>query len=114
MAEQTDHATEYYFFTTNIKRFSWKNKSKIVYPNCNSALKPISHGNDLPEEQELEECLNEHERTGSEACESKRGTERCSIKKPILIDQKTLNDLVRDLTRQGWDTRFTFKAVGLA
>ena len=43
--EQTDHATDCYFCLTNIKRFSPKNKSKIVCPNCNSALKPVSHGN---------------------------------------------------------------------
>ena len=46
--EQTDHATECYFCLTGIKRFSWKNKSKVVliYQYCNSALKPVLHRND--------------------------------------------------------------------
>ena len=86
--EQTDHATDCYFCLTNIKRFSRKNKSKIIYPNCNSALKLISHGNDLPvlsssspEELESEESSTEHERTGGEACENEEDTEGCRTKK---------------------------------
>ena len=65
-----------------------KNKSKIVYPNCNSALKPVPHKYDLPvpspsslEELESDESSTEHEKTGSEACESEEGTEGRSIKK---------------------------------
>ena len=103
--EQTDHATDCYFCLTNIKGFSRKNKSKIIYPNCNSALKPVPHGNDLPvpsppslEKQESEESSTEHETTGSEACESEEDTEGCITKKPTLINQSMLNDLVRDLT----------------
>ena len=103
--EQTDHATDCYFCLTNIKGFSRKNKSKIVYPNCNSALKPVPHGNHLPvpsppspEKQQSEESSTEHETTGSEACESEEDTEGCITKKPTLINQSMLNDLVRDLT----------------
>ena len=99
--EQTDHATDCYFCLTNINRFFRKNKSKIVYPNCNSALKPVPRGNDLPvssfpsrKELESEEFSTDHERTGSEACENKEGTEVCSTKKPTLINQSMLNHLV--------------------
>ena len=98
--EQTDHATDCYFCLTNIKGFSRKNKSKIVYPNCNSALKPVPHGNDLPvpsppsPEKQSEESSTEHETTGSEACESEEDTEGCMTKKPTLINQSMLNDLV--------------------
>ena len=46
--EQTDHVIDCYFCLTNIKGFSFKNKPKVVYPNCNSAFKPVSHGNDVP------------------------------------------------------------------
>ena len=60
VAEQTDHATDCYFYLTNIKGFSRKNKVKVVYPNCSSAPKPFPHGNDLsvrlyssPEELEI-------------------------------------------------------------
>ena len=47
---------------------------------------------------ESEEFSTENKTTGSEACENKEGTEGCSIKKPILINESMLNDLVRDLT----------------
>ena len=33
---------------TNIKGFSPKNKSKISYPVCRSAIKPVPHDPDLP------------------------------------------------------------------
>ena len=72
--ERTDHATDCYFCLTNIKGFSRKNKSKTVYPNCSSVLKPDPYGNDLPvsslpspEKLESEESSTEHETTGSEA-----------------------------------------------
>ena len=40
--EQTDHANDCYFCLTNIKEFSRKNKSKIVYPNCNFVTLPLN------------------------------------------------------------------------
>ena len=46
--EPTDHVTVCYFCLTNTKGFSKKNKSKIVYPSCQSALKPVPHGTDIP------------------------------------------------------------------
>ena len=103
--EQTDHATDCYFCLTNIKGFSRKNKSKIVYLICNSALKPVTHANDLPvpspplpEKLESEGSSTEHKTTCSEAHESKEGTEGCCTKKPTLINQSMLNDLLRYLT----------------
>ena len=48
LGEQTDHATDCHFWLTSIKGFSWKNKSKVVYPNCNSALELVPYGNNLP------------------------------------------------------------------
>ena len=46
--EPTDHVTDCYFCLTNIKEFAKTNKSKIVYPSCQSALKPVSHGTNIP------------------------------------------------------------------
>ena len=82
------------FCVTNIKGFSQKNKSKIVFPNFNSAFKPVPHGNDLPvpsptspEELESEESSNDHETIDSEAHESEESTEGCCTKNPTLINQ---------------------------
>jgi len=47
----SDHVTDCYFCMTNIRAFSRKNKSKISYPVCKSAIKPIPHDPDLPEPQ---------------------------------------------------------------
>ena len=57
---------------TNIRAFSRKNKSKISYPVCKSAIKPIPHDPDLPEPQpptEKEDTLSVDERasTGTES-----------------------------------------------
>ena len=41
--EPTNHYTDCYFCLTNIAGFSKKNKSKIVYPDCPSAIKPVTH-----------------------------------------------------------------------
>ena len=37
-----------YFCMTNISGYCKKNKSKIVYPDCQSALKPVVHDTDYP------------------------------------------------------------------
>ena len=77
----------------------------MFFPNCNSALKSVPHGNDLPvpsppslEELESDDFSTEHETASSEACKSEEGTERCSSKKSILVNQSMLNDFVGDLT----------------
>ena len=101
--EQSDHVTDCYFCMTAIRGFSRKNKSKISYPVCKSAIKPVSHSSDLPVPQpstEKEDSLSVN------ACES---TSTESAEKPIELDpsfqhesaplfiQERLNDLVRDL-----------------
>jgi len=68
----SDHVTDCYFCMTNIRAFSGKNKSKISYPVCKSAIKPIPHDPDLPEPQpptEKEDTLSVDERasTGTES-----------------------------------------------
>ena len=62
----------------------------------------------LLEELESEESSIKHETTGSEACVSEESTEGCSTKKPTLINQSILNDLVQDLTL----TKDKFKILG--
>ena len=100
--EQTNHVTDCYFCLTNIKGFYRKNKSKTVYLYCNFALKPVAHGNNLPvpspAKLESEESSIEHKTKDSEASEREENSERCSTKKPTLINQGMLNDLVIDFT----------------
>ena len=46
--EQKDHLSDCYFCITNISGYCKKNKSEIVYPDCQSALKPVAHDTDYP------------------------------------------------------------------
>ena len=102
--EQSDHVTNCYFCMTNIKRFSRKNKSKIFYPVCRSAIKPVSHDPDLPKPQsptEKEDTLSVDEGAGTstkseeDLIETDPSFQHESA--PLLINQERLNNLVRDL-----------------
>jgi len=102
--EQSDHVPNCYFCMTNIRGFSRKNKSKISYPVCKSAIKPVPHDPDLPVPQpptQKEDTLSVDERasTGTESevdlIESDPSFQHESA--PLLINQESLNDLVRDL-----------------
>jgi len=46
--EPNNHQHDCYFCLTNVFGFSTKNKHKIVYPDCQSAIKPVPHGEGLP------------------------------------------------------------------
>ena len=101
--EPTDHVTDSYFCLTNIKRSSKKNKSKTVYPSCQSTLKPVPHSTDIPipkapsrEVFERPESSTEPYST-SEATPSDLEVVAASSKTPVFINQSKLNDLVRDL-----------------
>ena len=89
---------------TAIRGFSRKNKSKISYPVCKSAIKPVPHSPDLPAPQPPTE---EEDSLSVNACKS-TSTEREEepIKldlsfqhesAPLFINQERLNDLGRDL-----------------
>ena len=89
---------------TNIKGFSRKNKSKIFYPVCRSAIKPVPHDPDLPVPQppnEKEDTVSVDEGAGT-STESKEDLIKSypsfqHESAPLLINQERLNDLVRDL-----------------
>ena len=101
--EPTDHVTDCYFCLTNIKRFSEKNKSKIIYPSCKSALKPVRHGTDIPIPKALPLEVFEHPVSSSEPDSSIEATSSdlelvaARSNTPLFINQSMLNDLVRDL-----------------
>ena len=102
--EQSDHVTDCYVCMTAIRGFSRKNKSKISYPVCKSAIKPVPHSPDLPVLQLLTE---KEDSLSVNACEStSTESEKESIKldpsfqhesAPLFINQERLNDRVRDL-----------------
>ena len=102
--EPTNHYTDCYFCLTNIAGFSKKNKSKIVYPDCPSAIKPVTHaaeGIPIPEppssfsdDRSREACTAS---TSSEDMLSDADEPGPSRKVPHLLSQLELNDLVRDL-----------------
>ena len=102
--EQSDHVTDCYFCMTAIKRFSRKNKSKISYSVCKSAIKPVPHSPDLlvphpPTEKEdslsVNACENTSTKSEEEPIELDPSFQHESA--PLFINQERLNGLVRDL-----------------
>ena len=99
--EQSDHVTDCYFCMTTSKDFLEKNKSKISYPVCRSAIKPVRHGSDLPVPQppaEKENSVSVDE-SASTSTESKEDLNELDPffqheSAPLLINQERLNDLV--------------------
>ena len=84
-----------------MKEFSSKSKSKITYPNLDSARKPVSHDASMPVllpplgdfqsvPDEVEDSAGEWSSTdSSDSAESKYEPEKSS--KPIPFSQKRLN-----------------------
>ena len=91
-----------------VKGFSAKTKSKIAYPNLDSARRPVPHDASLPVPlpphgglefvpDEVEDSAAEGSSTDpSNSAESEYEPEESS--KPILFSQKGLNDLIKDLS----------------
>jgi hypothetical protein len=46
--EPKNHVGDCYFCCVIITDFSAKNKHKIMYPNLNSAMRPVTHDDNLP------------------------------------------------------------------
>ena len=102
--EQSDHVIDCYFCMTKIKGFSRKNKSKISYHVCRSAIKPVPHDPDMPVTQPPTEkkdtlSVDEGASTSTESEEDLIESDPSFQHKsaPLLMNQERLNDLVRDL-----------------
>ena len=101
--EPADHVTDCYFCLTKIKGFSKKNKSKIVYPSCQSALKPVPHGTDIPIPKAPSLEVFERPESSSEADSSSEVTSSdfklvaASSNTQVFINQSMLKNFVRDL-----------------
>ena len=102
--EPKDHVTDCYFCIVNTTGFSSKNRHKIVYPDLDSAMRPVPHDPSLPvpmppidgldsveDEMEVDSC-DEHQDTAD--LDYSLDVE----KTPEVFTQEELNDLVRDLT----------------
>ena len=102
--ERSDHVTDCYFCMTNIRGFSRKNKSKISYPVCKSAIKLVSYNSDMLVSYPLTEkkdtlSVDERASTGIESEEDliKSDPPFQQESAPPFIKQERLNDLVGDL-----------------
>ena len=102
--KQADHSADCYFCQTNIKEFPTKNKTKIKYKNCRSAMKPVQHSSTVPIPSPPptvvvgnKDTSSSQSQSSSEASVCKMFIEENEPNFPILINQLMLNDLVRDL-----------------
>ena len=94
--EQKDHCTDCSFCL--VKTFNKKNKSKIEYLNLPSAVRPMSHSDEIPvpvfeQLSPLEDLSNVEERSGSNDGDFE--IQEDSV--PRGFDEHELNDFVRHL-----------------
>ena len=103
--EPKDYFQDCYFCLVNVKGFSSKHRSKITYPNIDSALRPVPHDPSMPAPVPPEDALaslsdeavfdDGHSSGPSDSTGSEYESEENL--KPILFSQEQLNDLIRDL-----------------
>ena len=99
--EPKNHSTYYYFCTTIIIGFTSKLKKSIIYPNLNSAIRPIPHSDELliPKHPTNFDFDSNIESLDEDIVFL--DTDEDYVDKhtriPHLIHQSELNDLIRDL-----------------
>ena len=98
--EPKNHFNDCYFCMTNIVGFTKKNKSKITYPNCESARKPVPHDETNPPPvppADMTDTSSSKESTS----DAETGEDDMYVpdadNSPHLLGQAELNELVRDL-----------------
>ncbi|XP_076066912.1 uncharacterized protein LOC143040106 [Oratosquilla oratoria] len=72
--EPKDHSTDCYFCLTDIKGRNRKGKKSIVYPDLQSAIRPVLHSSDIPVPQPPSE-LPSDDTSNSDDSESQDATE---------------------------------------
>ena len=103
--EPKDHYNDCYFCVVNTAGFSSKNKHQIVYPNLDSAMRPVPHDSTLlipvPPADGLDsvedECVVDVERQDAADVDFDPDIDGEESK---VFTQGELNDLVRDLSFQ--------------
>ena len=96
--EQKDHSNDWYFCQDHFTDSTTAKKKKhIVYPNFQSAKRPVEHSENLPVPkppyQEMQSSSSADEHSSGEYVEP---NDPDSENKPIPFSQETLNDLCRD------------------
>ena len=86
---------------TKITGFSRKSKSKIIYPTCKSVLRPVPYRSNIPVPSppsgDVEPVLRDEPSCSDESEDTEIYPSFKDESKPLFINQKRLNDLVRDL-----------------
>ena len=91
--EPQNHVDDCYFCIFKVRGFNAKNKNQLVYPDLQSARRPVEHGPDvpvpvLPCNIELMNC---------DITSDEKSDDLSWSNNPKLFTQNALNDLVRDL-----------------
>ena len=97
-----NHVDDCYFCLVNVAGFSSKNKSKIIYPNIPSSMRPVPHSDSIPVPafNSFIQLFNETDTCTSEDIFIENDKNHPTLdqeKLPVLIKQNFLNDLVHNL-----------------
>ena len=102
--EPKDHSSDCYFCLTKIKGITSKSKHTVVYPNLQSAMRPVPNCEELPIPKAPEHVTLDEESSYSDGNKEEKETdfgdtnfEESSSSEPHLLTQEDLNDLIRDL-----------------
>jgi hypothetical protein len=95
--ESTNHVNDCYFCIAQTEGLKGKDK-KIKYPNILSAVRPVSHSDELPVSLPPQTWSLEEKNTDDpmETVHTSSESEYEDPNKPHLIAKSELNDLVRD------------------
>jgi len=105
--EPKNRVDDWYFCCVCVTGFSAKNKPKIVYPNLNSAVRPVLRDDHIPVPQPSENGLAFLEQMECEGSSSPEATQHCSdnqyvpeerTSEPKRFNQQELNDFIRDFS----------------
>ena len=104
MREKTNHSTDCYFCLTKVSGHSKRTKSDIVYPDCPSALRPVTHTSENililttppvseqeDESSSAESVISQSSSSISTEIDEELHSSRVSDV-PQLLNQKNLND----------------------
>lgn len=101
--EQSNHLDDCYFCQTNISGISKKSKHKIIYPDTQSAIKPVKHNNDLPVPvPPVDKSVRDFDDDSVNHLDIDEEIDACftpsKSTNPHFLAQGDLNDLCRDLS----------------